>query len=175
MGRVPFFTVREKYYYTLPGDTPDHVAPFLLYVFNRSLKEGYIPPSQKRALVFPSLKKPNFTLLTARTSDQFPTCHSSLRLLNVWSRFPILKILAFRPTNLASEPPILPKRLYCLFSLTFTLLLTNCSSPYWPCLMYLLLSTWSTTKSSLSVLRPRVESHHSLFFGSNLTSLTVLK
>src|SRR6218665_592510 len=28
----------------------DDVAPFLLYVFNRSLKEGYIPPSQKRAL-----------------------------------------------------------------------------------------------------------------------------
>src|SRR6218665_3124740 len=58
---------------------------------------------------------------------------------------------------------------------TFTLLLTNCSSPYWPCLMSLLLSTWSSTKSSLSVLRPRVESHLSLFFGSNLTSLTVLK
>src|SRR6218665_2160135 len=98
---------------------------------------------------------------------------------NVWSRsssFPILKTLAFfRPTNLASEPTILLKRLYCLFSLTFTLLLTNCSSPYWPCLMSLLLSTWSTTKSSLSVLRPRVESHLSLFFGSNLTSLTVLK
>src|SRR6218665_1696502 len=37
----------------------DDVAPFLLYVFNRSLKEGYIPPSQKRALVFTSLKKPN--------------------------------------------------------------------------------------------------------------------
>src|SRR6218665_3919741 len=27
--------------------------------FNRSLKEGYIPPSQKRALVFPFFKKPN--------------------------------------------------------------------------------------------------------------------
>src|SRR6218665_3433408 len=37
----------------------DDVALFLLYVFNRSLKEGYIPPSQKRALVFPSFKKPN--------------------------------------------------------------------------------------------------------------------
>src|SRR6218665_3069080 len=45
----------------------------------------------------------------------------------------------------------------------------------WPYLMSLLLLTWSTTKSSLSVLRPRVESHLSLFFGSNLTSLTVLK
>src|SRR6218665_607666 len=100
-------------------------------------------------------------------------------LSNVWSpssSFPILKTLAFfRPTNLASEPTILPNRLYCLFSLPFALLLTNRSSPYWPCLMYLLLSTWSTTKSSLSVLRPRVESHLSLFFGSNLTSLTVLK
>src|SRR6218665_2261968 len=123
---------------------------------------------------FPLLRSPTWTLLTARTSDQFPTCHSSLRLLNVWSRsssFSILKSLAFfRPTNLASEPTILPKRLYCLFSLTFTLLLTNRSSLYWPCLMYLLLSTWSITKSFLSVLRPRVESHLSLFFESNLTS-----
>src|SRR6218665_979836 len=88
----------------------------------------------------PLLRSPTLTLLTARTSDQFPTCHSSLRLLNVRSRsssFPILKTLAFfRPTNLASEPTILPKRLYCLFSLTFTLLVTNRSSPYWPCLMY---------------------------------------
>src|SRR6218665_2607988 len=83
----------------------------------------------------------------------------------------------FRPTNLASEPTSLRKRLYCHFSLTFTLLLTNRSSPYWPCLMYmyLLLSTCSITKSFLSVLRPRVESHLSLFFGSNLTPLTVLK
>src|SRR6218665_3402368 len=50
----------------------------------------------------PLLRSPTLTLLTARTSDQFPTCHSSLRLLNVWSRsssFPILKTLAFfRPT-----------------------------------------------------------------------------
>src|SRR6218665_627690 len=37
----------------------DDVAPFLLYVSNRSLKEGYIPPLQKRAIVSPSLKKPN--------------------------------------------------------------------------------------------------------------------
>ena len=37
----------------------DDVAPFFLYVFNRSLKAGYIPPLQKRALVFPSLQKPN--------------------------------------------------------------------------------------------------------------------
>src|SRR6218665_3972465 len=128
---------------------------------------------------FPLLRSPTWTLLTARTSDQFPTCHSSLRLLNVWSRsssFSILKTLAFfRPTNLASEPTIPPKRLYCLFSLTSTLLFTSRSSHYWPCLMYLLLSTWSIIKSLLSVLRPRVESHLSLFFGSNLTSLTVLK
>src|SRR6218665_3851635 len=132
--------------------------------------------------LYPGLKRPRLDYtryIMARTSDQSPTCHSSLRLLNVWSRsssFPILKTLAFfRPTNLASEPTILPKRLYCLFSLTFTLLLTNRSSPYWPGLIYLLLSTWSITKSFLSVLRPRVESHLSLFFGSNLTPLTVLK
>src|SRR6218665_712523 len=33
----------------------DDVAPFFLFVFNRYLKEGYITPSQKQALVSPSL------------------------------------------------------------------------------------------------------------------------
>jgi Reverse transcriptase (RNA-dependent DNA polymerase) len=41
------------------NDMFDDFAPFLLYMFNRSLSEGCIPSSQKRALVFPSLKKPN--------------------------------------------------------------------------------------------------------------------
>src|SRR6218665_2293447 len=105
------------------------------------------------------------------TARQFKLCHSYTKNTTLLKEV----YFFFRPTNLASEPTILPKRLYSLFSLTFTLLLTNRSSLYWPCLMYLLLSTWSTAKSSLSVLRPRVESHPSLFFGSNLTSLTVLK
>jgi len=38
-------------------DILDDIAPFLLYLFNRSLIEGCIPASQKRALVFPTLKK----------------------------------------------------------------------------------------------------------------------
>ena len=37
----------------------EDIAPFLLYIFNRSPAGGYIPPSEKRALVCPSLKKPN--------------------------------------------------------------------------------------------------------------------
>ena len=41
------------------ADIVDDIVPFLLYVFNRSLLEGYLPGSQKRALVFPTLKKPN--------------------------------------------------------------------------------------------------------------------
>src|SRR6218665_1525640 len=54
--------------------------------------------------------------------------------------------------------------------------IANRSSLYWPCSMTMLLSTWSINKSFLSVLRPRVQSHLSLFFGSNLTCrLTVLK
>ena len=40
-------------------DILDDIAPFFLYLFNRSLSEGCIPASQKRALVFPALKKPN--------------------------------------------------------------------------------------------------------------------
>src|SRR6218665_2956117 len=40
-------------------DVVDDIAPFLLYLFNRSLSEGYLPDSQKQALVFPTLKKPN--------------------------------------------------------------------------------------------------------------------
>jgi hypothetical protein len=40
-------------------DSLDELTPFLVYLFNRSLADGCVPPSQKRALVFPSLKKPN--------------------------------------------------------------------------------------------------------------------
>ena len=40
-------------------DLLDDLAPFFLYLFNRSLAEGCIPASQKRALVFPALKKTN--------------------------------------------------------------------------------------------------------------------
>src|SRR5678815_2649434 len=35
------------------------IVPFLLYLFNRSLSEGILPASQKCAIVFPTLKKPN--------------------------------------------------------------------------------------------------------------------
>src|SRR6218665_3340947 len=41
------------------ADVVDDIAPFLLYLFNRSLSEGFLPDSQKRALVFPTLKSPN--------------------------------------------------------------------------------------------------------------------
>src|SRR6218665_3564377 len=41
------------------ADVVDDIAPFLLYLFNRSLSEGYFPDSQKQALVFPTLKKSN--------------------------------------------------------------------------------------------------------------------
>ena len=41
------------------SDIVDDIVPFLLYLFNRSLSEGCLPASQKRAIVFPSLKKPN--------------------------------------------------------------------------------------------------------------------
>ena len=37
----------------------DDIVPFLVYMFNRSLAEGLLPSSQKRGIVFPTLKKPN--------------------------------------------------------------------------------------------------------------------
>jgi len=37
----------------------DDLAPFLVYLFNRSLAEGHLPASQKQSIVFPTLKKPN--------------------------------------------------------------------------------------------------------------------
>src|SRR5678815_2783679 len=37
----------------------DDLASFMVDVFNRSLTEGYLPASQKRAIVFPTLKKQN--------------------------------------------------------------------------------------------------------------------
>src|SRR6218665_3343935 len=38
------------------ADVVDDIAPFLLYLFNRSLSEGFPRDSQKRALVFPTLR-----------------------------------------------------------------------------------------------------------------------
>jgi len=35
------------------------LAPFLTYICNRSLTEGYLPPLQKAVLVYPLLKKHN--------------------------------------------------------------------------------------------------------------------
>ena len=40
-------------------DIIDDIIDFLLYMFNRSLQEGHLPSSQKCAIVFPTLKKPN--------------------------------------------------------------------------------------------------------------------
>src|SRR6218665_3854034 len=37
----------------------DDIIAFLVYMFNRSLSEICLPESQKRAIVFPALKKPN--------------------------------------------------------------------------------------------------------------------
>ena len=35
------------------------VAPFFAHVFNVSLEKGYLPASQKKAIVYPGLKKPS--------------------------------------------------------------------------------------------------------------------
>ena len=35
------------------------VAPFLAHVFNYSLEKGYLPALQKKAIVYPGLKKPS--------------------------------------------------------------------------------------------------------------------
>ena len=40
-------------------DIIDDIIGFFLYMFNRSLQEGHLPSSQKCAIVFPTLKKPN--------------------------------------------------------------------------------------------------------------------
>ena len=40
----------------------DDIISFLVYMFNRSLSDGFLPTSQKRAIVFPRLKKPNLDL-----------------------------------------------------------------------------------------------------------------
>ncbi len=43
------------------------LAPSIAYICNRSLAEGYLPPSQKEALVFPSLKKPGMDKLDLKS------------------------------------------------------------------------------------------------------------
>src|ERR1700733_1135095 len=47
---LPPFIIRDNF---------ETFASFLVYLFNRSLSEGTIPLSQKRAIVFPSLIPPN--------------------------------------------------------------------------------------------------------------------
>ena len=38
-------------------DVLDEIVPFLLYLFNRSLPEGFLPSSQKCSIIFPALKQ----------------------------------------------------------------------------------------------------------------------
>ena len=40
------------------------LALFLAYVFNDILLKGYLPADQKRAIIYPGLKKPRLTLMT---------------------------------------------------------------------------------------------------------------
>ena len=35
------------------------LAPFFAYVFNDSLQKGHLSPEQKRAIIYPGLKKPS--------------------------------------------------------------------------------------------------------------------
>src|SRR6218665_3799928 len=74
----------------------DNVAPFLLDVFNRSLKEGYIPPSQKRALVFPSLKKPN---LDPTNSQNFKPISNLSFISKTLERLVSLQLLPYLETS----------------------------------------------------------------------------
>ena len=47
---IPTWLVRE---------CADILAPFFAHVFNASLLEGYLPADQKRAIIYPGLKKPS--------------------------------------------------------------------------------------------------------------------
>src|SRR6218665_627382 len=38
-------------------DVLDEIVPFLLYLFNRSLSEGFLPSSQKCSIIFSALKQ----------------------------------------------------------------------------------------------------------------------
>jgi len=38
-------------------DVLDEIVPFLLYIFNRSLSEGFLPSSQKCSVIFPALEQ----------------------------------------------------------------------------------------------------------------------
>src|SRR6218665_2407542 len=44
----------------------DYIIAFLVYKFNRSLSEGCLPESQKRAIVFPALRGHPFMTSTRR-------------------------------------------------------------------------------------------------------------
>ena len=87
-------------------DILDDFAPFFLYLFNRFLAEGCIPASQKRALVFPALKKTNLDPNDCKNYRPISNLSFFQKPLNVWFQFRFfltMSLQAFSPhTNLVS-------------------------------------------------------------------------
>ena len=62
-------------------------APFFAHVFNVSLEKGYLPASQKKAIVYPGLKKPSLdpddlSIVPSQTLALFLSCLSGLFMLS---------------------------------------------------------------------------------------------
>ena len=75
---IPTWLVRE---------CADILAPFFAHVFNASLLEGYLPADQKRAIIYPGLKKPSLdqddmaiAIVTSRILALFLSCWSELSM-----------------------------------------------------------------------------------------------
>ena len=74
----------------------------MVYLFNRSLAEGCVPPSQKRALVFPSLKKPNLDTNLCqnfRPISNLSFLSKTLERLVSFQFFPYLEQAGLLPSN----------------------------------------------------------------------------
>jgi len=139
-------------------DVLDEIVPFLLYLFNSSLSEGFLPSSQKCSITFPALKQSS--LDPSLCQNYRPIAKLSF-LSKTLERLVSLQLLpyleqsgaSFHLCNLASELIIQPKLLSFRCFLIFTLLWINLM---WHSLLYSMLHRrliWWIMKSYYDVLR----------------------
>src|SRR6218665_2509817 len=129
----------------------DDIIEFLVYMFNQSLSEGCLPESQKRAIVFPALKKLNLdpnVCLNYRLISNLSYLSKTLERLVSAQLVPYLEQSGL---NLVSEVTIPPKLSSFHCSRIYIQLLTDLTCPFLHSSMSPQPLTWLIISSSLNL------------------------